>query len=315
MRIAHGHAAVEVPATSANLGPGFDALGLALRLRDRIEIEAIAGADEVHVEGEGADSVPRDADHLVLRALRAGLDHAGAPHPGIRMRCRNVIPHGRGLGSSAAAVVGGLMLARGLLADPSALGDDAILDIATRFEGHPDNAAPALFGGATIAWTDGGTARAVRLALLDDEALAPVVLAPASPLATAKARGALPAEVAHADAAFNVGRSALLVHALGADASLLLAATEDRLHQSQRAAVMPETVELVRVLRSEGYAATVSGAGPSVLVLGGADEHLPRLVSRVVSDPRGWRTARVGVDRRGAVLLTSQDGGRAAAAQ
>lgn len=302
MRIVAARAGVSVPATSANLGPGFDALGIALGLADTVEIETVAGASRVTATGEGADRVPTGEEHLVLRSLRAGLDHVGATQPGILMRCTNRIPHGRGMGSSAAAVVAGLLLARGLVADPDALDDATVLDLASAIEGHPDNAAPALLGGATVAWTEAGGARAVRLAISEVSAIDPVVLSPATALSTSAARGLLPETVPHADAAFTAGRAALLVHALTADPSLLMAATEDRIHQLQRAPGMPESVELVRVLRAEGYPATISGAGPSVLVIAGADERLVPLVRRVVADPASWRTARVGIDRAGARL-------------
>lgn len=302
MRIGRTRARVEVPATSANLGPGFDALGMALGLRDEIEIEATTGPVLVEVEGEGAGQVPTGEDHLVVRALRRGLDQVGAPQTGIRMRCRNRIPHGRGLGSSAAATVAGLLLARGLLADPAALDDASILDLASEMEGHPDNAAPALLGGVTISWTVPEGARAVQLVLPEDSRLDPVVLLPRAQLSTRRARGLLPETVPHADAAHTVGRAALLIHALTQDQSLLLEATEDRLHQDHRAPGMPESVELVRVLRREGYPATISGAGPSVLVMAGADERMSTLVRRLVSDPAAWSSARVGLARRGAHL-------------
>lgn len=303
VRIARTSVRVEVPATSANLGPGFDSLGMALGLHDTVTLEATAGGTEVQVRGEGAGAVPTGEEHLVVRALRAGLDHAGAPQAGVRMRCENRIPHGRGLGSSAAAVVAGLLLARGLLADPSALDDDAILDLATAMEGHPDNAAPALHGGVTVSWTTAGRARTAVLDVPAGGAVDPVILLPAQELSTRTARGLLPETVPHGDAAFTAGRAALLVHALTRDPSLLMEATEERLHQDQRAPGMPESVELVRVLRHEGYPATISGAGPSVLVMAGADERLDALVRRVVADPRSWRSARVGLDTHGGHLI------------
>jgi homoserine kinase len=296
MRIAHPSAGVAVPATSGNLGPGFDALGLALGLHDELDLEATTGGIEVEVEGEGAGAVPLGEDHLVVRSLRRALDHVGAPQMGIRLRCRNRIPHGRGLGSSAAAIA----LARGVISDPEALNDQVALDLATEMEGHPDNAAPALLGGATVAWTEGSHARAVRL---DVDAcpggVEPVVLLPQFVLSTSSARALLPAEVPHVDAAFNAGRSALLVHALAHDPALLMAATEDRLHQQQRASGMPQSVDLVRVLRQEGYPAVISGAGPCVLVLAGADGELSHLVRDVVVDPTQWRIARVGMSQDG----------------
>lgn len=299
MRIGRRSAAVRVPATSANLGPGFDAMGLALRLHDDLEVEAVAGGLEIEVTGEGAQDVPRTEDHLVVRALRIGLDHAGAPQVGVRLRARNRIPHGRGLGSSAAAAVAGLLLARGLLADPEALDERTVLELATAIEGHPDNAAPALLGGVTLSWMQHELPRTVRLQVAEG-ALAPTVLMPTATLSTAKARSLLPAEVPHADAAFTAGRAALLVHALAADPSLLLAATEDRLHQEHRAPGMPQSVELVRVLRAEGYPAVISGAGPTVLVLAGDHDRLVPLVRRVVDRPQDWRLARVAVDAAGA---------------
>jgi homoserine kinase len=175
------------------------------------------------------------------------------------------VPHGRGLGSSAAAVVAGLVAARGLLAEPGALDDDTVLALATAAEGHPDNAAAALLGGLTVSWCDGEGPHAARLEV--DPRILPVVCVPEERLATATARGMLPASVPHGDAAFTAGRAALLVEALGRRPDLLFAATEDRLHQAQRAPAMPATAALVAALRAEGAAAVVSGAGPAVLVL------------------------------------------------
>jgi homoserine kinase len=266
MRLGHDHVRVRVPATSANLGPGFDALGLALSLHDDIEVRALGTPGVVvEVTGEGAGEVPDGADHLVVRALRTALDHVGASQTGLHMTCHNRIPHGRGLGSSAAAVVAGIMAARMLIADPLALDDDVVLDLAARMEGHPDNAAPALLGGATVAWMQDGCAHAVPLAVHPD--IVPVVLVPSFRLATHTARAVLPPTVTHADAAAQVGRAALLVEALGRRPDLLLPATEDLLHQRYRAVVMPDSLALVDALRRRGIAAVVSGAGPTVLVL------------------------------------------------
>ncbi|WP_106507043.1 homoserine kinase [Brachybacterium timonense] len=290
MRIAHTRVSVEVPATSANLGPGFDALGVALGLTDQLELDATTGGVEITAEGEGAADVPTGEEHLVVRAVRRALDHAGAPQVGIRLRTRNRIPHGRGLGSSAAATVGGLLLARDLLSDPEALDERTLLQLATEFEGHPDNAAPALLGGATISWTEAGTAHTRRLPVHPD-ALSPVVLLPRTVLSTAAARSLLPAQVPHPDAAMNAARAALLVHALAHEPELLLTATEDRIHQEQRAAGMPQSLELLRVLRHEGHPAVVSGAGPAILVLRGDAQELRALTRRVVDEPAAWRIA------------------------
>lgn len=272
MRLGADRVRVRVPATSANLGPGFDALGVALALHDDVEVRAL-GSPEVVVDvvGEGAGQVPTGEDHLVVRALRHALDHAGAPQTGLHLTCRNRVPHGRGLGSSAAAVVAGILAARALVAEPESLDDDVALALATELEGHPDNAAPALLGGATVAWSeparDGapGPVRATGLAV--HPSVAPVAVVPPGHLSTARARGVLPAQVPHADAAFQAGRAALLVEALGRRPDLLLAATEDRLHQGYRRPVMPESLALVDALRARGVPAVVSGAGPTVLAL------------------------------------------------
>lgn len=255
-------AAVSVPATSANLGPGFDALGLALDLRDHYEVEVTGTDVVVHVSGQDAAALPRDRTHLVARALLATATELGAPLEGFVLTCENNIPQGRGLGSSAAAIVGGVTLAA-TLADETDPG--RLLDIATRLEGHPDNVAPALLGGFTIAWLDEGVGSAVALPVHPD--VVPVIFVPERTSPTSAARSALPATVPHRDAAFNVGRSALLVAALTSAPELLLAATADRLHQDQRSGTYPEASELVSALRAQGLAAVVSGAGPSVLVL------------------------------------------------
>ncbi len=266
MRLGADHVRVRVPATSANLGPGFDAMGLALGVVDEVEVRAL-GSTEVLVEvtGEGAGELPTGEDHLIVRAIRAALDDVGAPQVGLHLVCHNTIPHGRGLGSSAAAVVAGILAARMLIGEPQALHNTAAFRIASAFEGHPDNAAPAILGGGTISWTGPDGPHATQLALHPD--IEPVVLVPTTRLATKTARGVLPATVPHADAAFTAGRSALLVQALCHRPELLLEATEERLHQEYRSGVMPATWRLVQALRDAGQAAVVSGAGPSVLVL------------------------------------------------
>jgi homoserine kinase len=258
---------VRVPATSANLGPGFDALGVALGLYDELVVRAVASPGvTVSVTGEGAGQVPDDERHLVVQAVRLALDHVGAPQAGLMLECHNAIPHGRGLGSSAAAVVAGIAAARGLISEPDALDDPAVLALATQMEGHPDNAAPAVLGGATVAWTTpSGAVAAASLAVHGD--VVPVVMIPPTHLSTKAARGVLPEHVAHRDAAHQAGRAALLVEALGRRPELLLDATEDRLHQESRRRVMPDSLALVDALRARGVAAVVSGAGPTVLAL------------------------------------------------
>jgi homoserine kinase len=261
---------VRVPASSANLGPGFDALGLALGLYDEVTVRVGAGGLSVDAAGEGAADLDCDEGHLVVRAMRAAFDVLGAQPPGLELRCDNRIPHGRGLGSSAAAIVAGIVAARALVVD-RALDDTAALRLATEMEGHPDNVAAALLGGLTVAWYDDGGPRAVRLPV--HPSIAPLVFVPDEKSSTAHARTVLPDQVPHADAAANAGRAALLVEALGRRPELLLDATEDRLHQSYRAASLRRTTELVQRLRAQGHAAVVSGSGPTVLVLGPVEGH------------------------------------------
>jgi homoserine kinase len=262
-------ALIRSPATSANLGPGFDCLGLALDLWDEYAVTVTAEPGvRVQSSGEGAAALPADATHLVARSLLAGLSAAGCEAAGLELTCRNAIPHRRGLGSSSAAIVGGLALARALVADDT-LDEPRLVAIASSLEGHPDNVAAAVLGGATIAWVDeGGAGRATRSPVHPD--LAVTVLIPQSQTETEAARGMLPASVPYPDATFNAGRSALLVHALRAEPGLLFAATADRLHQDYRAGAYPASLDAVHRLRAAGHAAVISGAGPTVLVFADA---------------------------------------------
>jgi homoserine kinase len=287
---------VRVPATSANLGPGFDSLGLALGLYDEVTAVRSKGATRVTVTGEGAGELPSDDQHLLIQAVRAAFAELDRQPPALAVTCHNRIPQARGLGSSSATIVAGLMLARELLRqeqDPAAerLSEDVLLDLADRLEGHPDNVAPCLLGGFTIAWREGGRARAVRLD--PSPVLQPVVFVPQQRGLTAAARALLPEQVPHADAAHAAGRAALLVAAMTSSPWLLLAATEDRLHQPYRAAAAPKTAELVARLRAAGVAAMVSGAGPSVLALATAEGQLP-------GDQPGWVRHTLPVDSAGA---------------
>jgi homoserine kinase len=259
-----------VAASSANLGPGFDSLGLALSLYDDIVVETTESGLTVDVEGEGAGQVPVDSSHLVVRAIERGLQAAGMAVPGMIVRCRNDIPHSRGLGSSAAAVVGGLAAVNGLVtqAGSTAFAESELIQLASEFEGHPDNASAAVLGGAVVSWTDGDGApryAAARLRLHPDIHLFPAI--PQERSSTAETRVMLPDSVSHADARFNVSRAALLVVALTERPDLLMEATEDLLHQPQRAPAMPASAEYLRVLRRCGVAAVLSGAGPAVIAL------------------------------------------------
>src|SRR5947207_4051234 len=235
---------VRAPATSANLGPGFDALGLALALRDEVTARVAERDVHVTVTGEGAGELPTDETHLVVRAMGAAFAALREQPTGLALECHNRIPQARGLGSSSAAIVAGLLAGRSLVVDGAErLPDEEVLRLAAEIEGHPDNVAPCLLGGFTIAWTEADGARAVRL----DPApgVRPLLLVPEERGLTAHARAALPATVPHRDAALTAGRAALLVYALTTDPSLLYAATEDRLHQDYRAPGMPATAALV----------------------------------------------------------------------
>jgi homoserine kinase len=253
---------VRVPATSANLGPGFDTLGLALAMHDEVELTALDGAERsvVDVTGEGAGRVPRDERHLVLKAACATYEAAGVPRPPLRLTCRNTIPHSR--------------------------------DLAAGFDGHADNVAACLTGGMVISWGHEGSWHSVRLE--PHAALAPVVFVSDRSSSTEATRGLLPDRVPHGDAAFTAARAALVVHAVTTDPSLLLTATEDRLHQPYRRPAYPATAALVDALRGAGIPATVSGAGPTVLaLLTGQD--LPAGLPTA-----GFRTLALPVDHDGA---------------
>ena len=348
-----GSAHIRVPATSANLGPGFDAIALALDLHD--DVLAVIGEDGVVVDvaGEGAEQVARNEKNLVVTAMRATFDALGGQPRGIELSCANRIPHGRGLGSSAAAIVAGVLLARSLvLGGEQALPMPAVLDLASGLEGHPDNVAACILGGLTIAWTDSsapaealdaaedepaptrapnaansakpaslGPVHAVRVAL--DPLLRPYMFVPPTTSSTKAARKTLPATVSHADAAHNLGRAALLIAALSGTArsasgepadeddvgaatvpaDVLLAATDDRLHQQYRRTGMTATANLLNKLRASGIAAVMSGAGPSVLAFTRTSGEVDAANAAL---PKGWWGSPLAVDLVGAHLVSTQ---------
>ena len=289
---------VRVPATSANLGPGFDAFALALDLHDEVEVRVIGDEGELHVEvhGEGAGEVPQDETHLVVRAMMAVFDTLGRPRPGLALRCTNRIPQGRGLGSSAAAVVAGLAGARALMGDSPRLDEEDLLALAVGFEGHADNVAACLHGGLTLAWCE-ERPRVARLTPLPE--LRALAFVPVNRLATAAARALLPQEVPHADAAHAAARAGLLVEALTRTPELLLPATEDRLHQPYRSAGMPDSLALVASLRERGVPAVVSGAGPTVLALLDS-RHATALEQLLDCRPSGFAARCLAIDLCGA---------------
>jgi homoserine kinase len=293
---------VRVPATTANLGPGFDTLGLALGFYDELEVSVREkpGAT-VTVIGVGEGTVPTDETNLIVTSMAYAFDQLGQKMPGVDLVAHNNIPHGRGMGSSGAAIVGGIMAATGLLAGVVDVTPDQLLQFATDLEGHPDNVAPALFGGLTIAWTTPTGPRSKKLMV--HRGVSPLVLVPEFTMSTELARSLQPANVPHEDAIFNVSRSALLIAALTQSPELLLEATEDKLHQNYRAEAMPETSMLIRELRAAGFAAVVSGAGPSILVLCSDPSARLRAAELVAAKQQTpWHPHLLAVDFQGATV-------------
>ncbi|WP_188835048.1 homoserine kinase [Flexivirga endophytica] len=293
---------IEVPASSANLGPGFDSIGLGLGITDTVQ--ATIGGDGLHisVEGHGTGAVPTDGTHLVWRSALAMWQNLGIEPPtDLILHCRNAIPHSRGLGSSAAAIVAGmataLALVRERIDNPASLA--LLSNLAGQSEGHPDNASASVYGGLTVSWADdeGAGWRTVRPQLHPEVTSA--VLLPEATLATDTARAALGESVSLSAAASTAGRAALLVHALTQEPELLLPATRDWLHQEPRRASYEQSMGVVDQLRARGLAATISGAGPAVLVLGagefalGADEL-----------PVGWQVLRPGIATSGVRVVS-----------
>jgi len=287
---------VSVPATSANLGPGYDALGLALEIRDFVTAQFTEDNKiTVEVTGQGAGKLPTDATHLIAKTIIDACKAFGTEVTGLHVECKNAIPQGRGLGSSAAAIVAGLVLASELTYARAS--EDELLQMANAIEGHPDNVAACLLGAMTIAWLeDDGKANSVSMNVHPD--VCPVLGIPQTELDTHKARGLIPESIPHVDAAFNAGRSALLVAAMIGDPDFLLEATEDKLHQPFRAQAYPESMELVTQLRDAQIAACISGAGPTVIALSTSDQVAQ--ASEIIAKS-GFTAAPVGVADEGAI--------------
>ena len=296
---------VRVPATTANLGPGYDSLGLALALHDTLTVESLE-TDELLFElrGEGAETLPRDASHLVIRAMEAAFERLGFRHGGRKVTADNVNPHGRGLGSSASAVVAAVSAANAMVPEAHRRGRDWILQLTSEIEGHPDNVAPAIFGGLALSWQDSDQYSSTSATVVDS--VIPVVAVPDFELSTEAARALLPASVGHHAAAMNAGRAALLIHALTHKPEFLLAGTEDYLHQSYRAEAMRPSAALIGALRAAGHAAVVSGAGPTVLVLANGEAEAAAAVAFIgefnaANTPDiAWRVLKLAVDVEGA---------------
>ncbi|VEI13753.1 homoserine kinase [Trueperella bialowiezensis] len=276
MRIVKDTARVKVPASSGNLGPGFDSMGMAHDVWDDVSVTLTTGKSRVLILGEGNASLPKDESHLIVQTMRETFERVGAPVSGIELVCRNSIPQGKGMGSSAAALTAAVMLVRELLGKPEEFTRAEVLNIVAGYEGHPDNAAPAIYGGATLSWREGEGYQTVQLPVAD--AVKTTLLIPEEVLLTTTARAALPERVPLVDAAFNASRSALMVHALAQAPQLLFAATEDRLHQQYRADSMAHTSAVLAALREAGWPAVVSGAGPSILLFAEVDPVMVKIL-------------------------------------
>ncbi|HZA41016.1 MAG TPA: homoserine kinase [Actinomycetota bacterium] len=283
---------VRVPATVANLGPGFDALGVAVRMHLEIDIEPRRESVDILIEGEGAEHLPADETNLVIKSMNTFFDFVGRRPPGYAVRVKNPIPLGSGLGSSAAAVVGGLYAARSVTG--RTVPQTEMVQLATKLEGHPDNVMPALLGGLVVCYRsqDGSEVRSFRLE--PSERLIPIIAVPAEGFPTSEARKALPEDVSFGDAQFTASRAALLVAAMtsGSGSDVLAEAMNDRLHEPHRLKLMPETAAVHEELRSAGLAVALAGAGPSLLTVVPKPEAATRAeqVRRVCRERHaGWR--------------------------
>lgn len=303
---------VRVPGSTGNVGPGYDSLGLALGRYDELTVEITDEPLVLDVRGEGSGSVPRTEEHLVIRAMRTAWRAIGMHAlPGLRVEAVNGIPHSRGMGSSASAIVAGVVAANAMVPQDLRLSENAMLQICSQMEGHPDNVAPSLFGGLVISYSGADGFHSVSVPVHDD--VVPVVAVPDYEVPTRIARGLIPESVPHREAAVNSGRAALLVHAMKDEPSELFAGTEDSLHQQYRASAMGPSAALVAHLRGRGLAAIVSGAGPTVLVLAANVSEAERAAEAMddfydtpanVLDDRivNWDVERLTVDGNGVIV-------------
>ena len=304
---------VKVPASSANLGPGYDTLGLALSFYDEIQVERIPEGLEFALMGEGSESVPQDESHLVIQSMRAAFEFAGLhDFPALRLTAHNNIPHSRGMGSSASAIVAGVAAASGLLPERAQLSRDQILQVASDLEGHPDNVAPSVYGSLSISWGELGNWRSLVVPV--HPSVTPVVAVPDYEVSTRLARSLIPTEIPHAQAASNAGRAALLIQALSQAPEHLLDATVDYLHQGYRVPAMEPSAALVSYLRTRQLPAVISGAGPTVLTFARSPEEVAltqRMISEFEAAHEGssvegrrllWRVMPLEIDAEGVIV-------------
>ncbi|WP_188396623.1 homoserine kinase [Sporomusa sp. GT1] len=295
---------IRVPGTTANCGPGFDAVGIACTIYNELELTLSPQAGiSLEVAGEGAGAIPADGSNVAIKAVQMVLNKTGRHYPGIALKMVNNIPLARGLGSSAAAIVGGLVAANEITG--CQLSKQEILDMATSIEGHPDNVAPAIFGGITVSIMDSGSAKYLRFLPPKDFTMVAVI--PEFNLSTKAARRVLPESVPFADAVFNVSRSALLVGALcTGEFKLLLHALEDRLHQPYREKLIPGMAQVLTAARQAGaLGAALSGAGPCLLAFtdGDSDEVGQVMVKAFNIHKIKARYQLLNIDRQGAIIL------------
>ncbi|QRZ62559.1 homoserine kinase [Rothia sp. ZJ932] len=308
---------VSVPASSANLGPGYDSLGVSLAYFDELTVTRIEQGLEFELTGEGSDEVPHDETHLVIKAMQTAWKAVGLFElPGLRLKAENKIPHSRGMGSSASAIVAGVVAANALLPQEVQLDADAVLQICSGMEGHPDNVAPSLYGNLVISYGDEEGWHSLPVAV--HERIKPVVAVPDYEVPTKVARGLIPETVPHRDAAANSGRAALLTQALSSSPEFMVAATKDLLHQSYRATAMKPSAALVAVLRGHGYPAVISGAGPTVMVFARGEEERASVIATIENfaatapasvyhDRRlTWRVLPVEIDTQGVIVTRAQ---------
>ena len=289
---------LRVPATTANVGPAFDALGIALSLYNHIQVEVIPQGVEIEVIGRDQALIVKDESNLIYQSMLKAYRAAGQKPPGIQLRLHNEIPLGRGLGSSAAAIVGGLAAANYLMGSP--LSQDALLELAVAQEGHPDNVAPALLGGVVISCK--GSKKTETIGFPVNERLGFYAAVPDQVLSTAEARAVLPPHVSHGEAVFNVGRTALLVAALcSGNFGPLVTALEDKLHQPYRFQLMPDLKSILEESEKRGLKNLfLSGAGPTVMLMdchGGASVPLFQEVLELL--PGKWELLKLTGDNQG----------------
>ena len=304
---------VRVPATSANLGPGYDSMGLGLGFYDELVVERIESGLEFELSGEGSADVPRDESHLVLQAMKAGFAAAGlAELPPVKLIADNKIPHSRGMGSSASAIVAGVAAASGLLPEEYRLSREQMLQVASDMEGHPDNVAPAIYGNLSVSWGEMGNWKTLIIPVHPD--VHPVVAVPDYEVSTKLARSLIPEEMPHVEAVANSARAALLVRTLSDAPEYLMDATVDYLHQGYRVTAMEPSAVLVAYLRSQGFAAVISGAGPTVLTFAHGDEQVQQVqeaiaefeathpCSAIVDCRLNWRVLPLEIDTEGVIV-------------